>query len=315
MIAASFRDSSPFVKILFSVFIILVGFTVFMVLGMLLAWVIFGLGLEGLSGKINPSDPNNAPVLKFLQACFSIGLFVFPPFVIALFFHGKIGEYLKLNKKPSVYLVFLSVLLIFFSLPLVNFLVMLNERINFPDSLKGLEEIFKKMEDEAQQTTNMFLSTKSFGTFLINLLVIALIPAVGEELLFRGIFQRIFHEWSKNIHIAIFLSAFIFSAMHMQFYGIIPRLLLGALFGYLFYWSQDLWLPIIAHFLNNSLAISFFFVKGDLVQKAENIGTGSGSLLTVAFSAASVLAILYMIYKSKKENLYHLSSLPKEFNN
>lgn len=301
MFSGLFQNSSPFVKIIFSVFVILVGFTIFMVLGMLLSMVFFGLGIEEIGGNIDPLNPQNTPVLKFLQACFSIGLFVFPPFLIALFLHGKIAEYLKLDRIPSMYIVLLSVLLIFFSLPLVNFLVMLNGKIVFPESLKGLEDVFKNLEKDARQTTEMFLSANNLVAYFTNLLIIALIPAFGEELLFRGVFQRLFHEWLKNIHLAIFLSAFIFSALHFQFYGIIPRMLLGALFGYLFYWSGNLWLPIIAHFLNNSLAVSFYFVKGDFAQKAENIGTGNGSLLTVIFSALSVALILYMIYKLKRE--------------
>jgi uncharacterized protein len=301
MIKASFQNSSPFVKVLFSLFAIILGFTVFMAIGMILSSIFFGAGIETLNGTINPLDPRNAAVLKLSQACFSIGLFVFPPFMLALFFHGKIGEYLKLDRTVSVNGVVLSILLVFFSMPLINFLVMLNRQISFPESLRGLENLFKKMENDAQQITSTFLNAKSAGQYMVNMIVIALIPAIGEELLFRGIFQRLFHEWTKKIHLAIFISAFIFSAMHFQFYGFFARLTLGMLFGYLFYWSGNLWLPIIAHFINNSLAVTLYYIQGDIARKAENFGTGREMFPSVIFSMILLSVILYQIYKTGRE--------------
>lgn len=304
MIPGSFRNSSPIVKLLFALFAIVVGFTIFIFLGIIFASIFFGTGLDALSGKIDTSNPGNIPVLKFLQACFSIGLFVFPPLLTAWFLNGKIGVYLKLNKTFTLYGLMLAIFLLFFSVPIINFLVMINKSIKFPDFLKGMEDVFKTMENSAEKTTNAFLEASSVKSYLINLLVIALIPAIGEELTFRGIFQRLFHEWTKNIHIAIFVSAFIFSALHFQFYGFFARWLLGVLLGYLFYWSGNLWLPIIAHFFNNSLAVTLFYIKGDLAQKADNIGTGREMIPSVIFSTVLLIVLLYLIYRMGKENLY-----------
>jgi uncharacterized protein len=311
MIPGSFRNSSPIVKLLFALFAIVVGFTIFIFLGIIFASIFFGTGLDALSGKIDTSNPGNIPVLKFLQACFSIGLFVFPPLLTAWFLNGKIGVYLKLNKTFTLYGLMLAIFLLFFSVPIINFLVMINKSIKFPDFLKGMEDVFKTMENSAEKTTNAFLEASSVKSYLINLLVIALIPAIGEELTFRGIFQRLFHEWTKNIHIAIFVSAFIFSALHFQFYGFFARWLLGVLLGYLFYWSGNLWLPIIAHFFNNSLAVTLFYIKGDLAKKADNIGTGREMIPSVIFSTVLLIVLLYLIYRMGKENL-NKTSYPEE---
>lgn len=303
MIAGLFKESSSFSKLLFSLFVIVAGFTLFTGLGMLCAYFFFGVGLEGLAGKIDPLMPENIPVLKFLQACFSIGLFVFPPLVIAFMVSGNTWAYLKLNRTPVLTMVLLSLILVLVALPLVNYLVMLNEKIHFPDSMKFLEDTFKKMENEAGQTTTAFLKASGLGAYLVNLLVIALIPAVGEELLFRGVFQRLFHEWSRNIHLAIWVTAFVFSAMHLQFYGFFPRMLLGAMFGYLFYWSGNLWLPIIAHFINNSFAVSFFYANDRLAKKAEQIGTSDNSMFYVFLSVFLLISIMYLVYRLGKEQL------------
>jgi uncharacterized protein len=302
MIPGSFRNSSPIIKLLFALFAVVVGFTIFIFLGIIFASIFFGTGLDALSGKIDISNIGNIPVLKFLQACFSIGLFVFPPILTAWFLNGKIGEYLKLNRTFTLYGLMLAILLLFFSIPLINFLVMINKSIKFPEFLKGMEDVFKNMENSAEKTTNAFLEASSVKSYLINLLVIALIPAIGEELTFRGIFQRLFHEWTKNIHIAIFVSAFIFSALHFQFYGFFARWLLGVLLGYLFYWSGNLWLPIIAHFFNNSLAVTLFYIKGDLAKKADNIGTGREMIPSVIFSTVLLIVLLYLLYRMGKEN-------------
>src|SRR5690606_2422366 len=117
----------------------------------------------------------------------------------------------------------------------------------------------KVQELQMEKITEKILQVTSFSGLLLNLLVIAIIPAIGEELLFRGCLQPVFHRWTKNIHIAIWITAIIFSAIHVQFYGFIPRMLMGAVFGYMLYWGRSIWLPIIAHFINNATAVIYTF--------------------------------------------------------
>jgi len=129
--------------------------------------------------------------------------------------------------------------------------------------------------------------------------MIAIIPAFAEEFLFRGALAKLLKDWTKNIHVAVFISSFIFAAIHMQFYGFLPRFLLGTALGYLFFWSGSLWLPIAAHFANNfrSVVVEFLFRKGYVQTSSENFGTNT-PLWQIGILAVLVAGILYTIYKS-----------------
>jgi len=139
--------------------------------------------------------------------------------------------------------------------------------------------MMRNAENNAQKITEAFLVTHSLGGVLLNICMVAIIPALGEELVFRSILQKLFHQMTKNIHIAILISAILFSAMHFQFYGFIPRVLLGVFFGYLYYWSNSIWLPIFAHFINNTGAVLMNFLQSEkiIAIDAEKIGIDSAS--------------------------------------
>jgi len=301
MIIESFKNASYFTRLVFVFFTILSGFVIFMVLGVVIAIPLFGIDLNHFSETISSLDPGNLNLMKYLQSVYSIGLFVFPPFMIAFFFSGKIGDYLKLNKLPGIISLLIAAFTILFAVPLVNFLMEINQQVKFPEWMSGFEQTMKQFENEADKTTSLFLQTSSFSVYLVNIVVLGLIPAIGEELLFRGIFQRLFQEWTKNIHWGIWIAAFLFSAMHMQFYGLLPRMVLGAFLGYLFYWSQSMWVPMFAHFLNNAFAVTFYYINGDVAKEAETIGTGSGALTQVLLSTILAGALIFTFYKIEKE--------------
>ena len=135
--------------------------------------------------------------------------------------------------------------------------------------------------------------------------MVAVLPAIGEELLFRGIVQRMFVRITKNIHWGIWISAILFSAMHMQFYGFIPRMLLGALFGYLLVWSGSMWLPILGHFLNNGIAVvaTFLIHNKQLSPEVETYGSTSDSYFAAVASFAIIVALLLMIKRNNSGNI------------
>jgi len=97
---------------------------------------------------------------------------------------------------------------------------------------------------------------------ILNLFIIAILPAVGEEFFFRGVLQKILIRLFKSVHVAIWVTAFIFSAIHFQFFGFVPRFILGLIFGYLFFWSGTLWLPVISHFINNAVPVIMSYIQG-----------------------------------------------------
>ena len=174
--------------------------------------------------------------------------------------------------------------------------------MSLPESLSGLENWMKTMEDAAKILTEKFLKVDSFGGLLFNVFMIAILPALGEELMFRGVIQRIFSSWTKNYHWGIWITAFLFSAMHMQFYGFLPRMALGAMFGYLLVWTGTMWVPILAHFVNNLMGVLGYFLidKGTISNDIEEWGTGTEQVPLVLFSFLAVGVLLYLIYKGEQ---------------
>ena len=140
-------------------------------------------------------------------------------------------------------------------LPIVGVLNEWNQGISFPDALAPLEQWMREAEDAAAELQERFLSGTSYLDLIINIVIMAITPAFCEELLFRGVLQNQLEKWFKNAHIAVWVAAIIFSAIHFQFYGFLPRMVLGAALGYLLVYGKSLWLPIVAHCVNNSLAV------------------------------------------------------------
>lgn len=167
----------------------------------------------------------------------------------------------------------------------------------------------QETETKAMDLTEAFLSIDSWGEFIFNIVMIAMLPSIGEELLFRGLLQRLFNDWFKNIHFAIILAGFLFGAMHLQFFGILPRMVLGVLFGYLFYWSGSLWIPIFAHFLNNGVAVTISFMErqGWIVTRFQDFGYSTSLFLIFASIIISALALYvfwYITSSRAKQNTF-----------
>jgi len=155
-------------------------------------------------------------------------------------------------------------------------------------------------EQKAMQLTEAFLAMNSMGDLLINLFLIAIIPAIGEELLFRGVLQQLFAKWTGKIHLSIFISAFLFSAVHLQFFGFIPRFVLGIILGYMFYWSKNLWLPILAHFTNNALAIIFTYQF--IADKIQIDFLNEETQVNISAALISFLAVTLLMYLLRRHN-------------
>jgi uncharacterized protein len=166
----------------------------------------------------------------------------------------------------------------------------------------------KESEAQAMKITEAFLKMETTQDLLINLLVIAVVPAIGEELLFRGVLQRLFQELTKNIHLTVFLSAAIFSAIHMQFYGFLPRMFLGVLFGYMLVWTGNIWVPVLAHFINNGAAVFFAWLasKNEMPFNQDTIGAESGDLAVAIGSALAVIMLMMLMKKQSAGQDHYL---------
>jgi hypothetical protein len=296
----SFSDANPFTKLIFSLFIILVSFLITFIIGLIVAIPLFHIGFSELSTILSDyNNPNNIRFLKYLQTLQAIGLFIIPAFIIGYLFSNSATSYLCFKREISANALILTIFIFLISIPIISYLGVLNSNMQLPEWLSGVEVWMKEKEESAKLITTAFLRMDSVGSLLFNLFMIGALPAIGEELIFRGVFQKIIGDWAKNMHVGILVSAFIFSAMHFQFYGFFPRFILGVLLGYLFYWSGSIWIPILGHFVNNSVAIiSYFFYADEALEGLESIG--QETVAFVGISMAIVSASLFAFYKESR---------------
>lgn len=234
--------------------------------------------------------------VKILQAVASVISFVLPALLFAYFSSGKIASYFKLDHNIDTWPFILLPMIVFSAMPLVAQLMLWNQAMELPPFLSGLENWMQSHEEGAAELTIGFMAINHWSDLLINLFIIGVIPALGEELLFRGVIQKFFGDWIGNWHVAIFISAAIFSFMHLQFYGFMPRFLIGIYLGYLFYWGKSLWYPILAHFIHNgSQVIGVYFRPDDLdleaMQEVPNIPVAA-----IIFSGIVFASFLYLYY-------------------
>lgn len=294
-------DKKPISQLLVLLAFVFLSVALFAILSLIASIYLFDVNILSPEGLADFTKPNIIAALKFMQFWQALGLFVIPPIAWAFLVSENRMELLGLKKTPQVIYVLMVSVLIIFSQPLINFFAEVNQALILPDFLSGMEAWMKQSEEQATQLTKAFLKTDGYFDLSINLLIIALLPAIGEELLFRGALQPLLIKTTKNKHLGIWLGAILFSAMHMQFYGFLPRLLMGATFGYLYYWSKNLWLPIFAHFINNGSAVVMAYLIGieKLDKSAENIGANSVPIVLV--SALVTSSILFYFFKSRKK--------------
>ena len=298
--AGIWEQNTPYSKLMITVRIVLISTMAFTLLSLFVSSLAFHVSITDLQDVVlQPDNPLSLSVLKIIQTITSLGSFVIPPFILAYLFSQNAGGYLYLKKGVSAQSALLIILLMLAAVPLINFLADLNSKMTLPSFLASLESWMKEKEAAAADITKKFLEIKSVPELIFNLGMIALIPALGEELLFRGIVQRIFSEWTKNSHAGIWISSALFSAMHMQFYGFLPRMLLGVFLGYTLVWSGSLWLPIVAHFFNNASAVIaiYLYNSGNISIDPDKIGTEESATGYLAVSAVIFFALLYLLHK------------------
>ena len=245
-------------------------------------------------------DKTATSSLKCLQCIQTLSLFFLPALLCAWLWDGdhRPFRWLCMDRMNSWRVVGLAALVMVCAIPGINLLADLNNRIVLPECLCSLEQFFRQMEEEAALLTKRFMQADNVWVMMINMGLMAVLPALAEEMSFRGVLQQLL---GGRRHVAIWLTAVIFSAIHMQFYGFIPRMLMGALFGYVFVWTGSLWVPIVMHFVNNGMAVLVYYIlsnKGVAMDTnyADTLGAGTTwwlgviSLLTVGI----LLRVLYL---------------------
>ncbi len=236
------------------------------------------------------------------QSIFAIAL---PAFLIVAWTNIKPLNYLKLNRvtEPNIKVVF-TLLAFIFSYTFASFLTTWNKGVVLPEWMSQIEEAMRTMEDAALETTELLLSGKSVSSLILNLVVIAGFAAISEELFFRGAMQQFIHDKFKNGHTSVWIAAIIFSIVHFQFYGFLPRLFLGAILGYLFLYTKNLWIPILFHFINNALIIvvNFFWGETNWYNNMEDMPITPVYIILALVSLAATIT-LFVIYNKRASKI------------
>lgn len=282
-----FVESSSISKLM-----LLLGITCVFTTFALSAWMIF-----------SPGDTTDSVSLKWGQLLQSIGMFVLPPIAFGYLCSEKTRAFLHFDRKINWHQVLLVVLFMVIIIPAINLLTNLNQHLVLPKTFAGLEAWMRNSEEQITKLTEQLLNVHTLPALAFNIFVVAMIPALGEELFFRGALQGIFRQ-KMNVKIAIWLTAIIFSAIHMQFYGFFPRMLLGAFFGYLLFWSESMWLPIVAHFTNNGIAVVFYYLQynGYNVPNIDTIGTGTTLWLGIASGGLAIFGFFQIDKRFLRKN-------------
>ncbi|MDR1680127.1 MAG: CPBP family intramembrane metalloprotease [Prevotellaceae bacterium] len=234
---------------------------------------IFGLLLSNVPAAVLLTPDADAQTLRWIQFIGSVLGFALPAVVFAWSLDNSYSRFLQLKRVPSLSAVFLAVFAMLAVQPLIGFASWWNEQLQLPDSLSEIYRVICKLENIAKEQTLKLLAGNRPSDLFVNLFFLALVPAITEELFFRGALLRLFRE-KFGVHTAVWLTAVIFSAYHLQFFGFVPRALLGGLLGYLLVYSGSLYIPVIAHFTNNAalVLLSFLFSNGYVNYDVETLG-------------------------------------------
>ena len=269
---------------------------------------IFLLSIPAMGSIFLFSLPLSINALKWTQLIQTVAIFLLPPLCMAYLWSQEPLKWLKLTGERQKIKgeIIWAIAIMLAALPAINLLSSWNEQMTLPAFLEPLEQWMKQQEEAAKILTDKFLSASTLDVLLVNLFLMAVLPALAEELTFRGVLQRLFQGSNvsdfhtvKVPHVAIWVTAILFSAIHMQFYGFLPRMLMGALFGYMLVWTGSLWVPILMHFTNNAMAVILYFVAtraGWDMEKVDAIGTGD----TLWLGIVSIVLTIGGIYAFRR---------------
>jgi membrane protease YdiL (CAAX protease family) len=239
--------------------------------------------------------PNIQVILAGVQGfAMFVGFIVLPLLVLKFSKSTQTPTDLFQSVPNQTWLLLASAILLVISLPLAEQFALLNKHMSFPDFLKSTEELMNQKEKTAAILTNILVQYAHPSSFLLVFVVMSIIPAIGEELVFRGIVQNELIKIGDNKHFAIWASAFVFSFIHFQFFGFIPRMLLG---GYCYLWTNSLWVPIAMHFVNNALTLVITaFFKTSLLNASQQEDTTFDIRFFIPYIVAQAV-FLFVYYK------------------
>jgi hypothetical protein len=247
--------------------------------------------------------PENVNWNRLLQVLGSFMIMAMPAFLVATFNGGNPVYKIGFNEAISGKQVLIVVFMVVAGFMVSGALGQLNEMIPLP---RSTEIYFKRLEDDYNKEVLSITSMKSNFDYIISLIVLALIPAIFEEMLFRGCLQKIMISLSRNVFVGILITGIIFSAIHFSYYGFLPRLFLGLMLGYIFYYSKNIWLNIIAHFLNNAYPLTAMYTLSRQGKSSQDVLQETYPLYYGVIGAI-ILVLLFLAFKKESEKVLSYS--------
>jgi membrane protease YdiL (CAAX protease family) len=253
------------------------------------------------------SDPKNVQISRFVQAVGAFFMLGLPAIIFGIIVNKKPFNYLGFSTQFNYKQLLIVLLLLLASFFVVGSLAEVNQAI--PIS-KNLQVTFKKLEDEYSKQVLALAQMNSAADYLLSLIILALLPAIFEEMFFRGAFQQVMISLTMNIFIGIFITSIFFSAIHLSYYAFLPRVFLGILLGYIFYYSKNIWLSIFLHFCNNAFVITQMYI----LSKAGKLNADAlNETFPIYYGLLGIIAVfaLFVVYK-KECNRYIASKAVAE---
>lgn len=219
-------------------------------LGAGIVYVIYGQKTALALTTLDVTVPHFVAAVWILQIAGTTLPIFASPVIFAYALTYKPAAYLKTGVRVHPALILVVLVVMFISNPLIELLSNLNQQIPIPHWLYWMDN-----EKETEKLMDALLQMKTVWSVIVNVLAVGLLTAIVEEFMFRGVLQTIFVKWTKSVHAAVWITAILFSAFHLEFFGFLPRLLLGVLMGYFVAWSGSIWMGVWAHFINNGTIV------------------------------------------------------------
>ncbi len=265
----------PLVQLIFTFVVVVLAGTILFYILLFIGSLFSGTGFKELATFYSSGGADGSgTILRYVQVSVQVSMFLIPALFIIRILRRPGMPFLRMNTAPDLLGFMLTIILAFMILPLMNYTGFLNSKMELPSWLSGVEIWIREKEDSASGLIDLLIISPGIFMLVINVLILAVVPAFSEELMFRGIVQTLLSRALKSNHAGILVASVIFSTIHFQFYGFIPRFLLGLSFGYLFFWTRNIWFPIVAHFVYNSIPVVLLYMQDRAV--AEGGGTPAG---------------------------------------
>ncbi len=254
-----------------------------------LIWLaITGRGITTMESDI--LNPKYYSAIMWMQAISTFMMFFLPVYLFALICYKDPTKFMGFNTKFNYKQVIMVLVILVFTFPLSGALAEMTKVIPIPHSW---EIYFKAKEAERALQEKALIHINTFPKYLTSMIIIGLLPALFEEVCFRGGIQNILTRWFNGPWIAILLTSIIFSAVHISYYGFFVRFSLGIFLGLIFYYSESLWLNILFHFLYNGVQVTALYLA---TTSSGNVADHSKDIEESFPLWAGVIALVIVIF-------------------